>query len=131
MTKAKSTTEARRHGERSGDRVIARDRVIGRTKTDSEWLRHVIVTRISCVIPSALKTSISIPRSSFRRAEAAARKLKKPRSQLYATALAEYLERRKTSKVTERLNEVYSTEPSKLDRALESAQIKSLVRESW
>jgi len=48
----------------------------------------LIVTRISCVILSALKTSISLPGHLFRRAEAAARKLKMSRSQLYATALA-------------------------------------------
>ena len=53
------------------------------------------------------------------------------RSQLYATALAEYLERRQASKVTERLNEIYSEEPAKLDPALASAQTKSLARESW
>jgi metal-responsive CopG/Arc/MetJ family transcriptional regulator len=40
-----------------------------------------------------LKTSISLPDHLFRRAEAAARKLKMSCSQLYATALAEYLER--------------------------------------
>jgi len=78
-----------------------------------------------------LKTSISIPDHLFRLAEAAARKLKMSRSQLYATALAVYLERRKTSKVTERLNEIYSAEPSKLDLALDSAQLESVVKESW
>jgi hypothetical protein len=38
---------------------------------------------------------------------------------------------RKASKITERLNEIYSKERSKLDSALDSAQLESLVTESW
>lgn len=72
-----------------------------------------------------------LPDHLFRLAEAAARKLRMSRSQLCATALAEYLERRQASKVTERLNEIYSEEPAKLDPSLASAQTKSLARESW
>ena len=64
-------------------------------------------------------------------AETAARKLKMSRSQLYATALSEYLERRKASNITERLNKIYSKESSKLDPALHSAQMRSLEREDW
>jgi len=64
-------------------------------------------------------------------AETAARKLKMSRSQLYATALAEYLERRKTSNITDRLNRIYSKESSKLDPALQCAQMQSLEKEDW
>ena len=64
-------------------------------------------------------------------AETAARKLKMSRSQLYATALAEYLERRKTSNITDRLNRIYSRENSELDPALQSAQLRSLEKEDW
>ena len=78
-----------------------------------------------------MKTAISLPEDLFRLAEAAARKLKMSRSQLYATALAEYLERRKTSNITDRLNRIYSRESSGLDPALQSAQIRSLEREHW
>ena len=78
-----------------------------------------------------MKTAISLPEDLFRLAEAAARKLKMSRSQLYATALAEYLERRKTSNITDRLNRIYSRESSELDPALQSAQMRSLEREDW
>ena len=78
-----------------------------------------------------VKTAISLPEDLFRMAEAAARKLKMSRSQLYATALAEYLERRKTSNITDRLNRIYSRESSDLDPALQSAQMRSLEREDW
>lgn len=78
-----------------------------------------------------MKTAISLPDDLFRLAEAAARRLRISRSQLYATAIAEFLERRRTSRVTERLNEIYSEEPATLDPALNSAQTKSLESDSW
>ena len=40
--KAKPTTEARRHGEESGDRVIARDRVIGKTRAFFSTVRGAL-----------------------------------------------------------------------------------------
>ncbi|HET9839105.1 MAG TPA: hypothetical protein VFR84_12775 [Candidatus Angelobacter sp.] len=78
-----------------------------------------------------MKTAISLPEDLFRLAEAAARKFKMSRSQLYATALEEYLERRKTSNITARLNKIYSRESPELDPALQSAQLRSLEREDW
>lgn len=78
-----------------------------------------------------MKTAISLPEGLFRLAETAARKLKMSRSQLYATALAEFLERRKTSKITERLNRIYAKEKSELDPALQSAQLRSLAKDDW
>jgi predicted transcriptional regulator len=78
-----------------------------------------------------MKTAISLPDDLFRKAEAAARKLRLSRSQLYAAAIAEFLERRRTSKITERLNAIYSEKPAKLDPALHLAQTESLERDSW
>jgi metal-responsive CopG/Arc/MetJ family transcriptional regulator len=78
-----------------------------------------------------VKTAISLPEDLYRMAEAAARKLKISRSQLYATAIAEFLERRQTSKITERLNRIYAREQSELDPALQSAQLRSLEKDDW
>lgn len=78
-----------------------------------------------------MKTAISLPDDLFRLAETAARKLRMTRSQLYATAVAEFLERRRTDKVTERLNKIYAREQSGLDLALQSAQLRSINREDW
>lgn len=78
-----------------------------------------------------MKTAISLPDDLFRRAEAVAHKLKMSRSRLYANAIAEFLERRRSSKITERLNKVYSKESSELDPALGSVQIRSLDRDNW
>jgi antitoxin MazE6 len=78
-----------------------------------------------------VKTAISLPDDLFRLAETAARKLKMSRSQLYATAISEFLERRRTSRITRRLNEVYSKEPARLDPALNRAQMVSVERDAW
>ena len=58
------------------------------------------IKRYNLCYTQRVKTAISLPEDLFRLAEAAARKLKMSRSQLYATALEEYLERRKTSNIT-------------------------------
>jgi metal-responsive CopG/Arc/MetJ family transcriptional regulator len=78
-----------------------------------------------------VKTAVSLPDDLFRLAEAAAKRLRVSRSQLYATALAEFLDRRRTNAITERLNEVYSHRPARVDPALQRAQLKSLDKDSW
>jgi metal-responsive CopG/Arc/MetJ family transcriptional regulator len=78
-----------------------------------------------------MKTAVSLPDDLFRRAEAAARSLRVSRSQLYATAIAELLDRQQEIKVTEALNEFYSRQPAKVDSALHRAQLKSLAKDSW
>lgn len=78
-----------------------------------------------------MKTAVSVPDDLFRRAEAAARRLRVSRSKFYATAIAEFLERRQCDAVTERLNEVYSRQPARVDQALHRAQIKSLGKGDW
>jgi hypothetical protein len=78
-----------------------------------------------------VKTAISLPDDLFKLAEATARKLHMSRSQLYATAISEFLDRRRASKITARLNEVYSEQPAKVDPRLHSAQLKSIESDSW
>ena len=78
-----------------------------------------------------VKTAVSIPEELFRSAEEAARRLRISRSQLYATAIAEFLSRQQTDAVADRLNEVYSRQSAKLDPLLERAQLDSLNDESW
>jgi metal-responsive CopG/Arc/MetJ family transcriptional regulator len=50
-----------------------------------------------------MKTAISMPDDLFRRAEAAARRLRVSRSELYAKAIAEFLEGQQGKAITERL----------------------------
>lgn len=78
-----------------------------------------------------MKTAISLPDDLFRMAEAAARKLKMSRSQLYAAAISEYLNRRESNKITARLNQIYTDTPARVDPALSAAQSKSLESERW
>jgi len=78
-----------------------------------------------------MKTAVSLPEDLFQRAEVTARKLRVSRSQLYARAITEFLERSESDRVTERLNEIYASQPAKLDPALHRAQLKSLDMESW
>lgn len=78
-----------------------------------------------------MKTAVSLPDEIFRQAEAAAKKLRISRSKLYASAIAEYLDRLRAESVTERLNQVYSRHDSKLDPALESAMLQTLAKDPW
>lgn len=78
-----------------------------------------------------MKTAVSVPDDLFRLAETAARRLRVSRSQLYATAVAEFLHRQQTNTVTERLNEVYSRRQAKVDAPLQRAQLRSLDKDSW
>ena len=78
-----------------------------------------------------MKTAVSVPDDLFRQAEVAARRLRVSRSRLYATAISEFLSRRQGDAITERLNEVYSRRPAKVDSALHRAQLRSLDKDSW
>ena len=80
-----------------------------------------------------MKTAVSLPDSLFEAAEQLARQLGKSRSQLYAEALREYLERRRDEDITRRLNEIYDAEPelAELDPVLDALQLEVLRREKW
>ncbi len=78
-----------------------------------------------------MKTAISVPDELFRLAEAAARQLRVSRSELYAKALAEFLQRRDDDTITQRLDDLYSQRPAKVDSGLHRAQLKSLEKNTW
>jgi hypothetical protein len=77
-----------------------------------------------------MKVAVSLPDVIFRQAEAAARRLRVSRSQLYAIAISEFLKCSASDTVTQRLDEVYANKPAKIDRALLRAQLKS-VSKDW
>jgi metal-responsive CopG/Arc/MetJ family transcriptional regulator len=77
-----------------------------------------------------MKTAVSVPDYLFRQAEATARRLRVSRSELYAKAIAEFLKQQDGSAITERLNDVYSRRPAKVDSALHRAQLKSIEKDS-
>jgi len=78
-----------------------------------------------------MKTAVSIPDPLFEAAEQAARRLAVSRSELYATAIREYLAARRDEAVTERLNQVYTDQPAELDPAVARMQYLSLGDATW
>ena len=61
---------------------------------------------------------MSIPDPIFEAADRLARRRRVSRSELYAEALARLIDADETSRVTERLDDVYSARPSELDADL-------------
>jgi len=78
-----------------------------------------------------MKTAISLPDELFHSADALAERLGVSRSQLFATALAEYLAKHQSQKVTDRLNKLYASEPSALDPSVRRAQRRSMTKDAW
>ena len=76
-----------------------------------------------------MKTAISVPDDVFALADALARRLRISRSELYATAVAEYVAKQRDEDITERLNAVYADMPSGVDPALRRAQGRSVSTE--
>jgi antitoxin MazE6 len=78
-----------------------------------------------------MKVAISIPQELFASAEAVCKRLRISRSRLYATALAEYVAKQRSTKITERLDAVYADDDSRLDSRIRRVQNRSLRRGSW
>jgi predicted transcriptional regulator len=80
-----------------------------------------------------MKTAVSLPHPLFKAAAQLARQLGKSRSQLYAEALRDYLERHRDEDITRRLNEIYDAAPelAALDPVVEAVQLEVLRRERW
>jgi metal-responsive CopG/Arc/MetJ family transcriptional regulator len=78
-----------------------------------------------------MKTAISIPDELFASAEQFAQRRGLTRSQLYTTALRQYLQEQRSEAITEQLNAIYDSESSTLDPALARAQTRSLPQDEW
>lgn len=83
------------------------------------------------VILDDMKTAISIPDEIFKKAERTARKLGISRSELYARAVAEFVQVYGQRDVTRRLDEVYGEDGSSLDLVMVDLQARSLDQEDW
>jgi metal-responsive CopG/Arc/MetJ family transcriptional regulator len=78
-----------------------------------------------------MKTAISLPDELFQAADALAERLGISRSELYATAVAEYLGKHRHENITSKLNEVFAREPSGVSPALRAAQARSVSSAEW
>ena len=77
-----------------------------------------------------MKTAISLPDDLFSAADALAGRLGVSRSELYATAVAEFLAKHTPNEVTARLDQVYDADPGGVEPALRRAQRRTLA-EAW
>lgn len=78
-----------------------------------------------------MKVAISLPDPIFDAAERLAKQRRVPRSQLFAEALKEYVSRHGSEAITARLNEVYASEDSDVERPLAQAQLAAIEHEAW
>jgi len=79
----------------------------------------------------AVKTAVSIPDAIFRAADRLAQRRKISRSELYATALAQYLESADRENVTERLDEVHGGLDNEQDTFVAEAARQTIERTGW
>jgi metal-responsive CopG/Arc/MetJ family transcriptional regulator len=78
-----------------------------------------------------MKVAVSIPAELFESAESLGKRMRVSRSRLYATALSEFLAKHQRRKVTDRLNQIYGTEESRLDDRLARMQRRSVSADAW
>ena len=78
-----------------------------------------------------MKTAISLPDDIFENADALARRTGRSRSELYAAALREYLERHDEDRITAALNAVCAEQDSALEPDMQHAARRTLARETW
>ena len=83
------------------------------------------------VILAMMKTAISLPDALFEAADQLAKRRGVSRSELYATAIEEYLRAQRDDFVTEALNRIYGEEDSSLEPALAALQAVALPRDDW
>lgn len=78
-----------------------------------------------------MKTAISLPDALFDEADAVAYRLGVSRSQLYATALAEYIAKFREADVTAKLDAVYGDGRAAPDAAVTAAAIRTARVGEW
>lgn len=78
-----------------------------------------------------MKTAISLPDPIFEEAEELAKRLGMSRSQLYATAVSQFVEAYREEAITAALNELYATEDSAVDPVLQQLQALAWPYEEW
>lgn len=76
-----------------------------------------------------MKTTISIPKPIFEEAEELAQRLGLSRSELYTTAVTQFLAQHRRDAITKRLNELYAEIDEPIDPVLSELQFLSLARD--
>ena len=94
-------------------------------------MKHILEFGMTQVILDGVKTAISIPDPLFRTADRLAKRLRIPRSRLYAQAIERYVADFQDHGVTARLNEVYADSSSDLDADLAAMQAVAISSDRW
>ncbi len=93
-----------------------------------------IISRKDGMNMETIKTAISIQKSLFEKAEDLARKMKVPRSRLYALALQDYLRRRENVNLFAQINAAHADEPEASEKNLRQKSKRThrrLVEGQW
>ena len=77
-----------------------------------------------------MKTAVSVPDATFRRADIAARRLGVSRSELYVRALEAFLGPQSDDELTARFDAVYANQNSSLDPLFLAAQTEA-IGDTW
>jgi len=78
-----------------------------------------------------MKIALSITDELFASGETLGKRLGVSRSRLYAMALADFVAKHQTRKITERLDAVHGAHDSRLDPATRRLQSRSLANNQW
>jgi antitoxin MazE6 len=78
-----------------------------------------------------MKTAISVPDDVFEEAEALARRARRSRSELYSTAMREYIARHSTDDVTAALDQVVADVGGASDPLVQTAAGRILAASDW
>lgn len=78
-----------------------------------------------------MKTAVSIPDDVYEEAERLARKSKRSRSEIYSTALSEYLVRHTPDRVTDAMDSALAGIPQKPDGFVSTAARRILENSEW
>ena len=78
-----------------------------------------------------MKVAISLPDEIYREADSVAKSLGVSRSELYARALADFLDTRRPARISAQLNEVYKTQRASVDPTLARMQRRTIGKEKW
>jgi predicted transcriptional regulator len=78
-----------------------------------------------------MKTAISLPDSIYSAAEKLAAHLGMTRSALYTKAIKRFLLDHRNDRITEKLNEIYEKETSRLESDFETMQLISMEEDKW
>ena len=102
-------------------------RLSGHTRELERWYNHGYTLH--------MKTAISIPDELFSKASDTAERMGIPRSRLFALAVAEYIQRHRDESITEKIDSVLETEPSRIDAGIQEMQLATIAdhtqHETW